>query len=81
MGATLGRPDLGGYAVAPFAPSLFQLVYLKCIGSRDRKNFGGNRLRKIHVSFAWSCRESLHVAEHRDSRVPFIYGDYGHGPL
>jgi len=81
IGFTFGRPDLAGFVVEPFMPDLFRTVYRKAVGSNDCLEIGGNRLRRIHVSFAWTCRESLAVADHRDPSTPFIYGDYSYGPL
>ena len=78
IGSTLGRPDLGG-CVFYHPAGLFQGVYFKAHGSRYR--LGNRRRTRAVVSFAWTCRESLHAADHRDPRAPFIFGDYSHGPL
>lgn len=78
IGFTLGRPDLGGQTF--FCPAnLFQSAYFQAHGSRCR--LGGRRRMRVIGSFAGKCRESLHIADHRDPREPFIFGDYSHGPL
>jgi len=79
-GFTLGRPDLGGYAIY-YSVGLFASVYFKALGSSYWLQFGGNRHHRIHMSFAWACRASHDVADHKDPRATFTFGNYSDGPL
>jgi hypothetical protein len=81
MGSTFGRPALGGFCWTIWQKDLFEIAYLKALACRNKFEFGGKQLLRIHVSLASVCRESLHVATHRDPRATFVFGDYSHGPL
>ena len=80
-GTTNGRPALSGFSLDNWRVDLFETSYLEAVKSRNIIELGGNRQFRVHVSLAWVCRESLHLASHRDPRATFTFGDYSHGPL